>query len=277
MTYRELVGALAAFGIEASEWEAQLLLSHFFSVDRSSLLAFPDRSYEGKGLQEALARRCQREPLQYILGRWDFYRQSYEVSPDCLIPRSDTEILVEEAIKILPPNAVFADLCTGSGCIAISVLAERPDTVAYAADKFERTLALAMRNAEANNVKKRFTPLCLDLLKEALPKGILVDAVLCNPPYIPSKEIPALSPEVQCEPHAALDGGDDGLTFYRVLLQTMRPHLKENGFFLFEIGYDQGAALLSLGREHGFSTARILRDFGGNDRVVYLSHERNER
>ncbi len=271
MTYQELTSTLSASGIEAAEWEAQLMLSHFFSVGRASLMSSPDASYESEDFRTALSRRCKREPLQYILGEWDFYRQSYELSPDCLIPRSDTEILVEEAIKRLPKDAVFADLCTGSGCIAISVLAERPDTVAYAVDKFERTLALASRNALKNNVKDRFTPLCFDVLEKNFPSDIHFDAILCNPPYIPSSDIAGLSPEVQFEPLAALDGGEDGLLFYRTLLQTMRPHLKKNGFFLFEIGYDQGNALMSLAKKHRFQEAYVLRDLGGNDRVVYLS------
>ena len=277
MTYQEIVKALLAAGIESAEWEAQLLLSHFFSADRALILSERNRTYESELLSSALERRCKREPLQYILGEWDFYRQTYEVTPDCLIPRSDTEILVEEAIKRLPKNAFFADLCTGSGCIAISVLAERKDTKAYAADKFEKTLNLATRNAEKNRVRERFTPLCLDVLTDALPDNLTFDAILCNPPYITPSVIDGLSPEVHFEPRAALDGGEDGLIFYRTLLRTMRPHLKTDGFFLFEIGYDQGESLLSLAREYDYPTVRILRDLSGNDRVVYISQERNQQ
>ena len=277
MTYQELVDTLAAVGIESCEWDAFLLLSHFFSVERTAILSHPSRSYEGEDFLAAVARRCKREPLQYILGTWDFYRQSYEVTPDCLIPRSDTEILVEEAIKRLPENALFADLCTGSGCIAISVLAERPDTRAYAVDKFERTLDVARRNAIKNKVDDRFTPLAFDVLEQDFPSDVRFDAILCNPPYIPSSDIPSLSPEVHFEPSAALDGGNDGLIFYRTLLSSMSHRLKKGGFFLFEIGYDQREALLSLAHKHHFPTARVLRDLGGNDRVVYITHERNEQ
>jgi len=132
-------------------------------------------------------------------------------------------------------------------------------------------------NAHRNGVGERFTPLLCDVLEEAFfPENTLLDAILCNPPYIASLKIDGLSPEVQREPRAALDGGEDGLVFYRHLLKTQRTHLKPEGFFLFEIGYDQGEALLSLSQEYGFATARILRDLGGNDRVAYITHqERN--
>ena len=272
MTYREICDRLASAGIESAAWDAECLIRRYFSVGRASLFSDPQREYNGKEFLSALEKRCRREPLQYLLGEWEFYRQTYEVSPDCLIPRSDTEVLVEEAIRRLPPNAQFADLCTGSGCIAVSVLAERRDTRAYALEKFPATLALAERNAERNGVRDRFTPMLSDVLtpSPALSAGSL-DAILSNPPYIASGVIPTLSPEVLQEPRAALDGGEDGLVFYRAILSSYAPCLTPTGFFLFEIGYDQGDALVSLGREHGFSHIEVIRDLGGCDRVVYLA------
>jgi release factor glutamine methyltransferase len=208
------------------------------------------------------------------LGEWEFYRQTYEVTPDCLIPRADTEILVETAIRILPIGAHFADLCTGSGCITISTLAERPDTRAFALEKFPATLALAQRNATKNEVDARFCGILADVLSPTpfWEKDAPFDAILSNPPYIPTKDIDTLSPEVHAEPSAALDGGEDGLLFYRAILKNYTPLLKKDGFFLFEIGFDQADDLISLGREHNFAHIRVIRDFGGNDRVVYLSN-----
>lgn len=274
MTYREITERLRQAGIENAAWDAECLIRHHFHVSRATLLSDPKRTYESAELLCAIDRRCHREPLQYLLGEWEFYRQTYEVSPDCLIPRSDTEILVEEAIRRLPPNALFADLCTGSGCIAVSVLAERRDTRAYALEKFPATLALAERNAKRNGVYDRFTPMCLDVLAAppAFPAGAL-DAILSNPPYIESDVIPTLSPEVMHEPRAALDGGKDGLIFYRAILASYAPLLSPTGFFLFEIGYDQGEALVALGKEHGFSHIEVIRDLGGCDRVVYLANQ----
>lgn len=272
MTYRELCNQLTDARVENAPFEATVLMEHFLGIGYFTIHTEPDRDYSSDALDTAIARRCAREPLQYILGEWDFYRQTYEVSPDCLIPRSDTEILVAEAIHRLPPSARFADLCTGSGCIAISTLAERPDTSAIAVDKFPATLALAERNAVRNGVRERFTPLCADVLADDFsPTDAPLDAILCNPPYIVTEVIDTLAPEVKAEPIAALDGGDDGLLFYRQILRTQTKYLKDDGFILFEIGYDQADAVVALGHAHGFANAKVIRDLGKRDRVVYLS------
>ena len=211
--------------------------------------------------------------MQYLLGEWQFYRQTYEVGPDCLIPRPDTEILVEEAIKLLPRGAYFADLCTGSGCIAVSVLAEREDTRALAVDKFENTLEMARRNARRQGVEKRMEALCADVLLPTMVSGVPLDAILSNPPYIPTADLDGLSREVKSEPRAALDGGEDGLLFYRKILQMQADCLKPEGFILFEVGYDQAEAVAALGKRAGFYNSRIIKDYGGNQRVVYLARE----
>ena len=173
----------------------------------------------------------------------------------------------------MPQGAHFADLCTGSGCIAVSTLAERVDTTAIALEKFPATLALAERNAKKNSVGARFCGILADVLSPSPDfEGTRFDAILSNPPYIPSADIKGLSPEVHAEPIAALDGGDNGLIFYRAILKNYKTLLKEDGFFLFEIGFDQAEALTALGKEHNFEHIRVIRDFGGNDRVVYISH-----
>ena len=272
MTYRRLCRMLQDAKIENAEWDALCLMERFCAVSPSLLRSAPDREYENADLENAVRRRLLHEPLQYILGKWDFYRQTYEVSPDCLIPRSDTEILVETAIRLLPIRARFADLCTGSGCIAISTLAERPDTTAVALEKYPNTLALAERNAKKNKVDARFGGILADVLSP-VPSldGEAFDAILSNPPYIPTTDIAALSPEVHAEPKVALDGGEDGLLFYRAILKHYAPLLKKDGFFLFEIGFDQADALVALGKENCFAHTHVIRDFGGNDRVIYIS------
>lgn len=272
MTYREICTHLEAAGIDGADRDAALLVEHFCQIPLAEIPLDPDRDYPSPALCEAVTRRAARYPLQYLLGEWWFYRQIYEVSPDCLIPRSDTEILVEEAIRRLPKNAVFADLCTGSGCIAISVLAERPDTRAVALDLFPNTLALAERNASKNGVRDRFTPICDDVLAPTCTeKTPLFDAILSNPPYIRSAVLDELAPELSAEPVAALDGGEDGLIFYEKILAHFARRLRPDGFFLFEIGFDQADDVLALGHAHGFSNGRVLRDLGGCDRVVFLS------
>ena len=157
MTYRALCEVLRAAGVDSPEWDAQELIGHFCGADRLQILSDPALDWSNEALQEAARRRCNREPLQYILGEWQFYRQTYEVSPDCLIPRQDTEVLVEEAVRRLPRGAFFADLCTGSGCIAVSTLAERGDTSAVAVELSEGAIAIARRNALRNGVDPPFS------------------------------------------------------------------------------------------------------------------------
>lgn len=271
MTYLDICRELRGAKIESPEWDAQLLIEHFCGLARIEVLADPERELSCPALGEAVRRRCAREPLQYLIGVWDFYHQTYEVSPHCLIPRSDTEILVEEAIKMLPRGAFFADLCAGSGCIGISVLAERADTRALAVELSPDAWALAKRNAARNGVADRYTAILGDVL-DASADWISSEkpmAILSNPPYIRTDVIPSLSPEVGHEPHMALDGGEDGLIFYRALLDLAKGWLAEGGFCLFEIGYDQGDALMEMAGERGFSCV-IRRDLGGCDRVAIL-------
>lgn len=256
MEKHEIAEKLRCAGIENAVLEAALLIEAF----------------EGEALSRAVMRRCEHYPLQYILGKWEFYRQVYEVNEHCLIPRSDTEILVEEAIKRLPHGAHFLDLCTGSGCIAISTLAERRDTTAIAIDLFAKTLAVARRNAVQNGVDARITLLEADALKA--PPATLsregFDAILANPPYIRQTVMADLQREVLFEPTAALCGGIDGLDFYRTILKNWCVLLRPRGFILFEIGYDQGEEIKTLAAQNGFSCT-VRQDLGGNDRVAVLT------
>lgn len=252
MTQEQIKERLLAAGIENAAGEARLLWEAF----------------SGEALESAVQRRCTHYPLQYILGEWYFWRESYEVSEHCLVPRPDTEHLVEQAISRLPQGAHFLDLCTGSGCVAISTLCSRPDTRAVAVDLFPETLALAERNAARNGVRERFTPWLCDVLLGGVCETEF-DAILSNPPYIRAEAMKTLSAEVQHEPSAALLGGEDGMDFYRAILEKWKKHLKKGGFFLFEIGYDQADEIKVLAAEHGLR-ATVFRDYGGNDRVALL-------
>ena len=274
-SYKSLTSRLAEAGIEAPSYEAALLLERLAGVSRAALMTDRDRAYDLPALEAAVTRRLDREPLQYILGEWEFYGCSFSVSPDCLIPRPDTEILVEAALKSLPRSAHIADLCTGSGCIAVATLVHRPDITADALELYPHTLALATENAEKNGVSDRFTPICADLLDNGLdllsPRAPY-DAILSNPPYIPTADIPDLSPEVHREPLAALDGGADGLIFYRAILRDYAPLVRPGGLLLLEMGYDQADALRALAARYlPHATVEIMRDLGGNDRVTKIT------
>ncbi len=268
MKLSELTAHLSAAGIDCAELEARLLFRRYAQLSDAEML-FGDPSADSPDLHAALARRLSGEPLAYILGDAEFYRESYLVTPDVLIPRPDTECLVEYAVKNLPRGARFADLCTGSGCIAISTLASRPDTTAVAVDISDAALAVARRNAERNGVSNRITFLRADVLAPIEPATLgRLDAVLSNPPYIARKVVETLSPEVKREPRLALDGGEDGLDFYRAMLAYL-PALVQGGTILFEIGYDQECAIIRLARGAGLS-CEVRRDYGGNPRVAIL-------
>ncbi len=275
-SYRTLTDALAAGGVDDPSTEAALLLSHFAGASAATLFADRDRAYASPALDGAVERRLSHEPLQYILGEWDFCGCTFRVDEHCLIPRPDTEILVEEAIRRLPHGARFADLCTGSGCIAVATLTHRPDTAALALELYPETLSLATENARRNGVFDRFTPACADLLstagRDAVAAAAPLDAILSNPPYIRTGDLAGLSPEVHREPMAALDGGADGLVFYRAILRDYAPLVKPGGLILLEIGFDQAADLRALCRETLPDAAvTVVQDLGGRDRVVVVA------
>lgn len=230
---------------------------------------FPDE----ENYNAALKQLENRVPLAYVIGEWYFYDETYKVSPACLIPRPDTEHLVDRAIKLLPKNGRFADLCTGSGCIAISTLAHRPDAKGYAVDISADALEIAKYNAEANGVSDRLTFSLADVLNGELSfENEPLDMIISNPPYIETETVTTLEPEVQHEPKLALDGGADGLDFYRALIEKCPSHIKDGGILMFEIGYNQGRALVDLTESAGgrVGKAQIFKDYGGNDRVAVI-------
>ncbi len=271
MKYREIIEKLRRISPYEYENEAKILIEHFTKNRISYYLLNKEEEIINNDLESALQKREEHVPLQYIIGRWEFYRQTYIVDENCLIPRSDTEILVEKAIELLPKDAHFLDLCTGSGCIAISTLAEREDTSAIMVDKYPKTLELACKNATLNGVDKRVKAKLFDvLLEENTLCGFEFDAILSNPPYIRPEVIEELSEEVKHEPYVALYGGEDGLIFYNKIIKDYSIFLKKDGFMLFEIGYDQADDLKQIAKENGFD-CDIFKDYGGNDRVALLT------
>ncbi len=271
MTYNDICLALAEAGIENDRSEAAMLICHFCGINKAELLGRREEDFDSPALVEAVKRRCGRYPLQYILGYWEFCRETYRVTEDTLIPRADTEKLVELAVRMMPEHARFLDLCTGSGCIAISALAARPDCRAVAVDLFESTLEIAGENAERNGVGDRIGLIAKDVLEPSFMDELgIFDCILSNPPYIETKQLSLLDEELSFEPEAALDGGDDGLRFYRVIVKEYERFLRPDGMMLLEIGWNQGKAVAAIAAEAGFR-CEIYKDYGGNDRVAYLT------
>ena len=279
LTYREAAARIEKNCQADGRFEAALIFFKLFGLDSAALMMRRDEDFDSDELREAIEKREGGYPLQYILGEWEFFGLTFEVNESCLCPRPDTETLVEAAIEFLPENGRFLELCTGSGCIPVSLCKHRPDACGVATDLFEKTLATAKRNAEKNGVADKIDFLLADLFEiedfkkrcAAIPNGGF-DAVISNPPYIPTRDIEDLSEEVKHEPLAALDGGDDGLDFYRFIVGEYKSLLSPDGVILLEIGYDQGEALCGIAEINGFS-CEIKKDFGGNDRVAILRHK----
>lgn len=271
MTYNEICIALSEAGIENDRGEAAMLICRFCNINKAELLSRHDEDFDNPELDAAIIRRCSHYPLQYILGYWDFCHETYRVTEDTLIPRQDTEKLVELAVRLLPRQARFIDLCTGSGCIAISTLAARPDTHAVAVDLFEPTLEVARENAETNGVGDRIGLIARDVLNPSFMEELgEFDCILSNPPYIETQQISLLEQELSYEPYAALDGGSDGLDFYRVIIGQYGTYLRTGGMMLLEIGWDQGKTVAAIAAESGYR-CEIYKDYSGNDRVAYLT------
>ena len=247
-----------------------LLLEAAAGVSRAYCFAHPEEALTEEAAQTFegyLSRRASREPLQYIIGTCEFYGLSYRVDPRVLIPRQDTEVLVEEALKVLPQGGNVLDLCTGSGAIAVAVKHTRPDADVTATDLSDEALSLAAENSRENGCE-----ICLlqgDLF-EPLEAENRFDVICSNPPYVTEQEYTELMPEVKdYEPVLALVAGEDGLDIYRRLIAEAPDYLKPAGCLIVEIGCEQGDAVSRLFEEAGLSDVRVIRDLAGLDRVVY--------
>ena len=276
MTKAEITEIFARAGIDSPAEDAILLISGIEGVSRADIAADPARDYVSRGVEKAVERRTRREPLQYILGKWYFMNEEYEVSPECLIPRQETELLADKAAGILPDGGSLLDLCCGSGCIAVSVMAARPDCRAVAVDLFPDTLRVAERNAEKNGVADRIYFCKADVLggEHQIPAGYF-DVIVSNPPYIRTDDFGILAPELRYEPKAALDGGADGLDFYRSIIGNWFSRLKNGGTMVLEIGADQAGDVTSIASDNGIE-CRIFKDYSGLDRVALLRKPETE-
>lgn len=266
MKLSEAIEILRGAGVPNPVYDARELFERIGGIERSNLF-FDDVECLSSNLASAVYRRAKREPLQYIIGEVDFYRETYKVTPDCLIPRQDTEILVDFAVKNIPRGKSFLDLCTGSGCVAISTLKNTEDTRATAIDISEKALSVARQNAMANGVFDRIDFILADALSKAPDTEFF--AILSNPPYVSENTYKSLEKEIYYEPKIAFVGGDSGLVFYERILDIYRDRLVKGGFFAFEIGFDQAEALKELSRLHNMS-CEIIKDYSQNGRVAII-------
>ncbi|MBR6514453.1 MAG: peptide chain release factor N(5)-glutamine methyltransferase [Clostridia bacterium] len=217
-------------------------------------LSFLKEHFEGGSLDDAISRVEAGEPLAYVIGEWYFWDDTFKLNRACLIPRPDTEHLVEHGLKHIKPGDRIADLCCGSGCIGLSVLKHTRDTVCTFVDISEDALSMAKLNAESMGLSDRCRFICLDILKNRVEGDF--DVILSNPPYIQSDVVSALE-VTKHEPRIALDGGADGMDFYRVLVRDYDP-----GVMILEIGYDQKEDIEAL------CDCKVYNDYVGNPRVA---------
>jgi len=305
---RKVKESLESSGIGDAHREAELIVAHCLGTDRMTLYKdnppIPDTVLQE--IDEFVRRRSGREPLQYILGYTEFHGIKIKVGPGVLIPRPETEFLAEEAIKTVkrkasnPPVPPFSkggkggitpdettsglplrilDLCTGSGCVALALANEFPDAEVYGTDASEDAISYARENGRINGIGNvtflrgsLFEPI-MEILTADSPSPF--DVIASNPPYIRSNDIRYLQPEIrEWEPAEALDGGEDGLDYYRTIIPGARDYLKERGSLILEIGIGQADAVKRMAKDAGFSDIEAMRDYAGIERIVSLLKER---
>ncbi|MBN1206584.1 MAG: peptide chain release factor N(5)-glutamine methyltransferase [Myxococcaceae bacterium] len=259
--------------VDSPRLTAEVLLAHVLKVGRVRLYVDLDRPLSKEELatfRGLIERRMAGEPTQYLTGVKEFYNRPFKVDARVLIPRPETELLVEAALRALPRDAPSRalDVCTGSGCIAISLAAERPQASVLATDLSPDACALARENAEALGVGARVTILQGDLFAP-VPEDARFPLIVSNPPYIASGEIPGLSAEVRREPNLALDGGQDGLSLVRRVIEGARRWLLPGGLLAMEIGETQGSAVQALLQAAGYVDARVEKDLERRDRLAF--------
>lgn len=281
--YEYTCGKLKNAGIEDYAFESRCLIEDIMGLDRLQLAmngTKPADETKKAKLLALLERRINGEPLQYLLGEWEFYGLPFKVGEGVLIPRPDTETLVDAVINHfkmlgkLDPEVI--DLCSGSGCVAIAIQKSLPQSKVTAVELSSEAFPYLTENIRRNGVNVKTMKgdvLNGDLLRNfSDPEDICeyrkLDCIVSNPPYLTEKEMGELSPEVRREPETALYGGTDGLKFYRVISCLWKEILKEGGLLAFEIGYEQGEAVSDILQKSGYTDIKVIKDLGGNDRVV---------
>lgn len=276
MTYKECFEwgrkSLQQCDVSEADLDARLLLEFVCDTDRNALLVHGDREVSKEQQEtytELIEKRSHHIPLQHLTGTQNFMGLDFKVNEHVLIPRQDTEVLVEEVLKYLHDGMHVLDMCTGSGCILISILHYSNDCCGLGVDLSEDALAVAKENAGKFLQEDTDCQFLKSNLFEHVPDGQKFEIIVSNPPYIEQEEIPKLMSEVKdYEPMMALDGGADGLDFYRKIVEKSVSYLCGGGMLFFEIGYNQGNAVMQLMEAAGFSEVQLVKDYAGLDRVV---------
>lgn len=267
----------ASKGVENPRLDAEVLLCAVLQCERIQLYTNFEKPLEPEELKTYrgyVARRAAREPVAYILGHKGFLDHDFKVTRDTLIPRPETELLAEYLLDLnrdAGPREIL-DLGCGSGAILLSLLAGLPEARGLGVDISAGAVSVTLENAGRLGVEARCAVLVSDLFSN-IPEDECFDVIVSNPPYIPRRDLATLQAEVRQEPSGALDGGEDGLDFYRRILADGPAYLQREGMFAFEIGIYQGRAVRELCQEAGYDKVRILKDYGGIERMVFAAKE----
>jgi release factor glutamine methyltransferase len=267
---KKTIHQLKMAGIEHPRLEAEVLLAHFLNIDRLQLYTLWEKELgesEIKKFQSLVSRRVGHEPIAYILGKREFWSLDFLVTPQVLIPRPETEFVVEAVLAHVCDGTLIIDVGTGCGIIAVCLAKERPESRIYAIDLCEGALQVARSNAIRYKVNNQITFLKADLLSCLAPHS--VDCLAANPPYIPTREIFTLSPEIyNFEPHSALDGGENGLECFKRLIREAGRTLKIGGWLIMEVGYGQKDLLVEEIQKQKMHVRKLISDYSGLDRVI---------
>lgn len=270
--YNKTKKELAAAGIEDYVFEAKQIIRHITGFSNVQIISNPHKKlslFEENNLTAIIKQRLIRYPLQYIIGEWGFYGGNFKVGPGVLVPRADTETLIDVALEFLKDRekSQVCDLCTGSGCIGITVAREKSDSFVTAVEKYEEALRYARENAKLNDTEN------IEFISGDVFEGAgaekQYDLILSNPPYIPPEEMKEISPEAKFEPETALLGGEDGLDFYRAIIRGYKASLKDGGMMAFEVGMGEAEAVAELMKNQGFCDIGARQDAAGIERVVF--------
>ena len=267
MIYKEGAETLEHAGIPDAKLDAWYLLEYVTGISRASYFGDPKREVpkeQAESYREVILRRAGHIPLQHITGEQEFMGYTFLVNPDVLIPRQDTETLTEEALKFTEPGMKVLDLCTGSGCILISLMKKCHGLTGTGCDISEKALKMARENGRRLQVEASWIQ--SDLFEQISER---FDLIVSNPPYIRTGVIEELQEEVRLhDPWIALDGKKDGLYFYRRIIAESTGYIRDNGALMFEIGHDQAEDVVRLMEEAGYTQIRVKKDLAGLDRVV---------
>lgn len=281
--YEYISSKMKNAGIEDYAFESRCIIEDIMGLDRLKLAMDGEKQADEAKKAKALLlleKRLNGEPLQYLLGEWEFFGLPFKVGKGVLIPRPDTEVLVETVLdhfmKLGKLDPEIVDLCSGSGCIAVAIQKNLPKSKVTAVELSSDAFPYLTENIRRNGVNVKIMK--GDVLNGELLENFAdpedygefrkIDCIVSNPPYLTEKEMGELSPEVKCEPETALYGGVDGLKFYRVIACLWKEILREGGLLAFEIGYEQGEAVSDILEKSGYTDIKVIKDLGGNDRVV---------